>query len=76
MKTAVKICRTIIKHNFEFWVDKQFTPYLLNEIRTTGINNYGVISEMYVEKCLTFREFKRLERYNERLQTVYLYQNH
>lgn len=76
MKSAVKVCAKIIRQNFDFWNDKQFIPRLLDEIRTTGLNNYGMISVMYVEKCLTFREFKRLERYNERLQTVYLYQQH
>lgn len=76
MKTAVKTCKEIIKENFEFWKCEPFHPRVLDNIRTTGINNYGVISVMYAENYITFREFKLLDRYNERLQSVYLYQQH
>jgi len=76
MKTAVKTCKEIIKENFEFWKNKPFSPRLLDDIRTTAINNYGVISVMYAENYISFREFKILDRYNTRIEYIYLYQQH
>lgn len=80
MKFIVKVLAEQIRQSYEIWnderknINKQMTAVkdIYNTmLRVTLVTNFGMISAMYTNGVISFKQFKLLDRYNDRIKALY-----
>lgn len=80
MKFIVKVLAEQIRESFAIWDRERADAQMYGQnarcdyitiLRATVITNYGMLSSMYSNNVITFKQFKLLERYNDRIREIY-----
>ena len=80
MKFMTKVLAEQIKEAYLAWDREQNDAKIygqnarrdyINILRATLLTNYGMISCMYSNNVITFRDMQLLDRYNDRIRKIY-----
>lgn len=72
-KMMTKILQETIKQTYEdnYTIYHNNCDNLFDCITLCSLNVYSLISSMYENSCIDWREYKLLDRYNDRLKNLY-----
>jgi hypothetical protein len=80
MKFIVKVLADQIKQSYDLWNDERNCAdmYGYNArteyntiLRAVLITNYGMLTAMYENNVISFRDMRLLDRYNDRIKKLY-----